>query len=106
QQTQQPVGSRFIVYRVLVRAVVFHASPQLNPVNLRFSQNLPRILHSHKIEQQISGEMAAPTDHCVRKRGYLRGASNSRIQLWRRVAILADAKKRSVCCAEKTVSHV
>ena len=42
----------------------------------------------------------------MRKRGDLRGPSNSRIQFWRRVAILADAKDRSICCAKETVSHV
>jgi hypothetical protein len=89
-----------------VCTVVFHASPELNPVNLRFPQNRPRIFHTHKIEQQIGREITAAADHCVRKRGDLRGPSNSRVQLRRRVAILADAKDRSVCCAEETVSHV
>ena len=41
---------------------------------------------------QIGRQIAAPTDHCVRKRGDLRGPSNGCVQLRRRVAILADAK--------------
>jgi hypothetical protein len=34
-----------------MRSVIFHAPPQFNPVNLRLSQNRPRVFHTHKIEQ-------------------------------------------------------
>src|ERR1051325_11445289 len=89
-----------------MRSVVFHASPQLNGVNPGFPQNRSRIFNSHKIEQQICREIAASTDHCMRKSGYLCSPSNGRIELWRRVTVLGDAKKRSICRAEETVSHV
>ncbi len=59
-----------------------------------------------KSSSKLAARLLLPTDHCVRKRGDLRGPSNSRVQLRRRVAILADAKDRSICCAEETVSHV
>src|SRR5262249_38486666 len=44
--------------------------------------------------------------HCMCKCRDLRGATNGRMELRCSVPILAKAKRRSVCCAEETVSHV
>jgi hypothetical protein len=106
QQTQQAIGSGLIVYPALVRVVIFHTSAQFYTVNLRFPQNASHIFDADKLQQQIGREIAAPTDHRVRKRRYFRCSSNCRIELGCCIAILGQAKNGSICRAEKTVPNV
>ena len=106
QQHEQAIGGHFIVYPSLMGRMVLNASPQFDTAGLRILQDLSCIFHPHKIEQQIRREIAARRNHSLRKVGNLRCPSDCLVQFGHRVRIWFEAKRRSVCCADKTISHV
>src|SRR5580693_4406545 len=106
QQRHQTISSCFVVYAFFVCRVVLNTSPQFHSLNLRVAQNISRICHTQKIEQQIGREIAARRNHSSRKRRNFRCSSDRLVQLRHCVGVAVELKRRAVRCAEKAVSHV
>src|SRR5882724_9390999 len=86
--------------------MILDTSPQLHAVHLRIPQNLSRVLHTEKLEQQIRREIAACSNHSFCERGNFRCSSNRLVQFRHRIRVAVEVKRRAVCCADKTISHV
>src|SRR5437870_8602177 len=85
--------------------MVLNASPKFHPVHLRIPEDLSRIFHTEKIEQQICPEIAARSNHSFRERGKFPCPPDGLIQLRHRVGAGVEVKRRAACCAEETISH-